>query len=129
MSQQQLTQIPSLGRDTFRTLQTLTGIAADGVTAIHRVRGGDTNEVLYRLDDIDQYEPFHFSDLNGLFSSVSPNIIDSVDIYTSGFPSRFGTHMRGVVDMHLVEPDRPVQGTIDVSLMAAPADARDYLEN
>lgn len=129
LTQQQLTRIPSLGRDTFRTLQTLPGIAADGVTAIHSVRGGDTNEVLYRLDGIEQYKPFHFSDLNGLFSSVNPNVVDSVDVYTSGFPSRFGTRMSGVVDMHLVEPERPVQGTIDVSVMAASADARGYVED
>ena len=126
LTQQQLTQIPSLGRDTFRTLQTLPGIAADGVTAIHSVRGGDTNEVLYRLDDIEQYKPFHFADLNSLFSSVNPNIIDSVDVYASGFPSRFGTRMSGVVDMRLVEPYQPVEGTVDVSVMAASADARGY---
>ncbi|MCY3859318.1 MAG: TonB-dependent receptor [Gammaproteobacteria bacterium] len=129
LTQQQLTQIPSLGRDTFRTLQTLPGIAADGVTAVHSVRGGDTNEILYRIDDIEQYKPFHFADLNGLFSSVNPHIIDSADIYISGFPSRFGTRMSGVVDMHLVEPSRPVQGTVDLSTMAFSADARGYSEN
>ena len=80
------------------------------LSAMHRIRGGDTNEVLYRLDGVDQYEPFHFADAYSLFSAVNPNVVDSVDVYVSGFPSRFGRRMSGVVDLHLVEPERAVAG-------------------
>ncbi len=129
LQQQRLNQIPSLGRDTLRTLQTLPGVSADGVSALHSIRGGDTNEVLYRLDGIDRFKPFHFADVNSLFSAVNPNIVDSVDVYLSGFPSRFGTRMTGVVDMHLMEPERPIQGTLDLGLVSASADARGYSGN
>jgi len=53
--------IPSVGGDTFRALHILPGVASDGVSAMHRIRGGDSNEVLYRLDGVDLYQPFHFS--------------------------------------------------------------------
>ena len=126
LNQQQLNLIPSTGGDTLRALRILPSVTSDGLSAKHRIRGGDNNEVLYRLDGVDQYEPFHFADVHSLFTAVNPNIIDSVDVYVSGFPSRFGTRMSGVVDLHLVEPERPLHGTVEVSALAAAADARGY---
>lgn len=129
LHRQQLDLIPSAAGDTLRALRTLPGVDSDGVSAMHRMRGGDINEVLYRLDGVELHKPFHFADAHSLFSAVNPNIVDSVDVYVSGFPSRFGTRMSGVVDLHLVEPERPLHGTLDLSAMAAAADARGYAGN
>lgn len=129
LHRRQLELIPSAGGDTLRALRILPGVDADGLSASHRIRGGDTNEVLYRLDGVELYKPFHFADAHSLFSAVNPGVVDSVDVYVSGFPSRFGTRMSGVVDLHLVEPERPVQGTVDLSAMAVAADARGYSGN
>ena len=129
LHRQQLELIPSAGSDTLRALRILPGVDADGVSARHRIRGGDTNEVLYRLDGVELYKPFHFADAHSLFAALNPSVVDSVDVYVSGFPSRFGTRMSGVVDLHLVEPERPVQGTVDLSAMSVAADARGYAGN
>ena len=129
LHRQQLDLIPSAGGDTLRALRILPGVDADGVSARHRIRGGDTNEVLYRLDGIELYKPFHFADAHSLFATVNPSVVDSVDVYVSGFPSRFGTRMSGVIDLHLVEPERPLQGTVELGAMAAAADARGYAGN
>ena len=126
LTRRHLDLIPSVGGDTFRALHILPGVASDGVSAMHRIRGGDSNEVLYRLDGVDLYQPFHFSDVRSLFAAVNPNVVDSVDVYVSGFPSRFGTRMSGVVDVHLVEPQRPLHGTVELSALAAAADGRGY---
>ena len=125
----QLSQIPAVGGDTLRSLHVLPGVASDGYSARHRIRGGDHNEVLYRLDGVTQFEAFHFSDIQSLFSAVNSNVIDSADVYVSGYPVRFGTRMSGVVDQHLVEPERPNHGTVDVNLLAASAELRGYHEN
>jgi len=129
LDQQQLTQIPAVGGDTLRSLQVLPSVSSDGYSARHRIRGGDHNEVLYRLDGVTQFEAFHFSDIQSLFSAVNPNVIDSADVYVSGFPVRFGTRMSGVVDLHLAEPEQPGHGTVDVNLLAASADLRGYRGN
>ncbi|MCY4057164.1 MAG: TonB-dependent receptor, partial [Gammaproteobacteria bacterium] len=126
---QQLDLIPSIGGDTLRALRVLPSVTSDGPSAKHRFRGGDSNEVLYRLDGVVQYAPFHFADAHSLFTVVNPNVVDSADVYVSGFPSRFGSRMSGVVDLHLVEPTRPLHGTVEVSALAAAADARGYLGN
>ncbi len=125
----QLSQIPALGGDALRSLHVLPGVATDGYSARHRIRGGDHNEVLYRLDGVTQFEAFHFSDVQSLFSAVNSNVIESADVYVSGYPVRFGTRMSGVVDQHLVEPERPSHGTVDVNLLAASADLRGYQGN
>ena len=126
---QQLDLIPSIGGDTLRALRFLPSVTADGPSAMHRFRGGDSNEVLYRLDGVVQYAPFHFADAHSLFTAVNPNVVDSADVYISGFPSRFGSRMGGVIDLHLVEPTRVLHGTLDVSALAAAADARGYAGN
>ena len=126
LARRQLEVIPSVGGDTLRALHVLPGVASDGVSAMHRIRGGASNEVLYRLDGVALHEPFHFAAARSLFAAVNPNVIDSVDVYVSGFPSRFGARLSGVVDMHLVEPQRPWQGSVEASALAAAADARGY---
>ena len=129
LDRQQLDLMPSIGGDTLRALRALPSITSDGPSAMHRIRGGDSNEVLYRLDGVVQYAPFHFADVHGLFTAINPNVVESADVYVSGFPSRFGSRMAGVVDVHLVEPKRPLQGTLDISALAASADARGYAGN
>lgn len=126
LTRRQLEVIPSVGGDKLRALHVLPGVASDGVSAMHRIRGGASDEVLYRLDGVTLHEPFHFAAARSLFAAVNPNVIDSVDVYVSGFPSRFGARMSGVVDMHLVEPQRPLQGSAELSALAAAADARGY---
>ena len=126
---QQLDLIPSIGGDTLRALRVLPSVTSDGPSAMHRFRGGDSNEVLYRLDGVVQYAPFHFADAHSLFTAVNPNVVDSADVYVSGFPSRFGSRMSGVIDLHLVEPTRPFHGTVDVGALAAAADTRGYADN
>ena len=129
LDKQQLTQIPAIGGDALRSLRVLPSVASDGYSLRHRIRGGDHNEVLYRLDEVTQYEAFHFSDIQGLFSAVNSNLIELADVYVSGFPVRFGTRLSGVVDLHLVEPERPNHGTVDINALAASADVRGYRGN
>lgn len=129
LERQHLDLIPSIGGDTLRSLRILPSITSDGPSAMHRIRGGDSNEVLYRLDGVVQYAPFHFADAHSLFTAVNPNIVDSADVYVSAFPSRFGSRMSGVVDLHLVEPTRPLHGTVEVGALAAAADLRGYTGN
>lgn len=89
-------------KDHMRMLQLLPGITAtNDLSSGLRIRGGDENESLYLLDDIEFYNIDHFF---GIFSAFEPNVIDSTSIYLSNFPVEYGGRTSGVVDMHLKEP-------------------------
>jgi hypothetical protein len=101
-------------------------MASSGVSARARVRGGDADEVLYMIDGVELVEPFHLRNFQNLFSVVNPNVLDIVDVYTSGFPVTLGTRMSGVVDLQLIEPTDTVQGELDLNLVTAAANARGF---
>lgn len=123
VDQEDLLATPSLGRDVLRSLEALPGIASSGVAARHQFRGGDVNEVLYRLDGVELLEPFHLPDVYDLFSAINMNIVDAVDVYVSGFPVNLGSRMSGVVDLELIQPTKPLSGNVDVNFVNATADA------
>ena len=127
LDQQALQTLPSLGRDVLRGLTALPGVASSGISARHRFRGGDSNEVLYRLDGIELLEPFHLSSVSDLFTAVNANIIDSADIYVAGFPVSLGSRMSGVVDLALVEPEDDFGGNIDINPITIAANAQGWL--
>jgi hypothetical protein len=127
IDQQDLQTMPSLGRDTLRSLDALPGIASSGVSARHQFRGGNVDEVLYRLDGIELLEPFHLPNVQDLFSAINLNIIESADVYVAGFPVTLGSRMSGVVDLELIEPTEEIAGSVDINLITAAADAHGWI--
>lgn len=123
LPQEDLQTLPSLGRDALRGLSVLPGTAPNGISARQRFRGGDDNEVLYRLDGITLAEPFHLNSAQSLFSAFNPNIIDSANVYLSGFPVSLGTRMSGVVDLNLIEADEAFSGNLDINSIAGAVNA------
>jgi len=97
-----LAQIQSMPRffgetDIMKTLQTLPGVQQgnEGSSAL-LVRGGTPDQNLILIDGFQIYNPSH---LIGIFSSVNPNFIQSVDIYKGAFPAHFGGRLSSVVDL------------------------------
>lgn len=129
LDHEDLLTLPSLGRDVLRGIDILPGVASNGISARYQFRGGDSNEVLYRLDGIELLEPFHLPSVQDLFGAVNINIIDSADIYVAGFPVDLGSRMSGVVDLELVEPIAEFSGGIDVNFITASTDARGWTGN
>ncbi len=129
LDHEDLLTLPSLGRDVLRGIDILPGIASNGISARYQFRGGDNNEVLYRLDGIELLEPFHLPSVQDLFGAVNINIIDSADIYVAGFPVDLGSRMSGVVDLELVEPVAKFSGGFDLNFITAATDARGWAGN
>ncbi len=121
LGQLELQVLPSLGRDVLRAVSYLPGQASVGVSARHHMRGGDSDEVLYRVDDQLLVEPFHMGDFHALFSTVNPSLVDSVDVHHAGFPASYGSRMSGIVDVRVIEPERPWQGTLSADSVTAAA--------
>lgn len=129
LGQQELQAIPSLGRDLLRAVNQLPGQASSGVSARNHIRGGNTDEVLYMVDDVELIEPFHLRDFQALFSAVNPWLVDSVDVYSGGFPVTFGNRLAGVVDLEVKPATDDLSGAVDVNLISASAYVQGGLGN
>jgi hypothetical protein len=72
--------------DLIKSLQQLTGVAAgtEMLSGLH-VHGGTGHDNLFLLDGVPLYQVSH---LAGLFSAFNTEVLDHVDFYKSGFPSR-----------------------------------------
>jgi outer membrane receptor protein involved in Fe transport len=111
--------LPDLGDDSLRAVQRLPGAAANGFDARANIRGGEVGELLVRLDQLRLYDPYHLEDFQGIFSSIDPRIVRTMDVYTGGFPAAFGDRMSGVIDVESLAPSVPLYHEIGVSFFNA----------
>jgi outer membrane receptor protein involved in Fe transport len=94
-----LALVPTLGSDAVRATLRLPGVSSAGVSAKPRIRGGLQDELLVMQDGVELLEPFHLADYHSPYSSIDYHTIESLDVYTGGFPSRYGYRMSGVMDI------------------------------
>ncbi len=81
--------------DIFRSIQSLSGVQTGGdVSARYYVRGSASNENLVQIDNAPVYNPFHAL---GIFSSLDPDIISSMEFYKGGFPAEFSNRLSSVL--------------------------------
>lgn len=100
----QIISQPGLRDDVFRSAGRLPGVTQNGLSAAPHVRGGGVDELLVLLDGFPIRQPYHLSGYQSVFSLIDPQLLARMDVFTGGFPARFGGRMSGVFDMHL--PDR-----------------------
>lgn len=106
---------PDIGEDALRAVSRLPGMAGNGVSSRNYVRGGEVGETLVRLDGLRLYEPFHLKDFQSIFSTLDPRVVDSMNVYTGGFPAAFGDRMSGVIDIASISPPESLYHEIGLS--------------
>ncbi|MDA9774411.1 TonB-dependent receptor [Saprospiraceae bacterium] len=62
------------------------------------VRGGGSDQNLMLMDGVPMYETNH---LIGLTSIFNENVVNSVDVATSGFSAKYGGRLSSVIDVHV----------------------------
>ena len=112
--------LPDIG-DALRIVNRLPGARTIGLSAIPRIRGGFRDETLVLFNNVELLEPVHLKDFHGLFSGLDPRVIKSIDVYTGGFPARYGNRMSGVLDIEPAEPPPRPAGALTLSLFNAGA--------
>ncbi len=85
--------------DPIRILNTLPGTASLGLSAKMNIRGGNDDELLIIFDDIELIDPFHIKDFQSLISGINARVIKTMDVYTGGYPVRYGQKMSGVMEI------------------------------
>jgi outer membrane receptor protein involved in Fe transport len=114
-----LEMLPEIGEDPLRAVARLPGVARPDYSSRVHLRGGTSEETLVRFDDLRLYDPFHFKDFYGVFSTIDPGIVSDIRVYTGGFPVTFGDSSSGVVEVAPRLPGRQFQGQAVLSLFTA----------
>lgn len=91
-------QVPGAQQDAMRAIRTVPGLA-DNLSSRPYVRGAFLEDVLVRFDGVAMVDPFHFKNFQNLISAFDPATVDRIDIYTGGFPVKYGTRSGGVIDI------------------------------
>jgi outer membrane receptor protein involved in Fe transport len=108
--------MPDIGEDPIRVTQRLPGTAASGASARTHFRGGEENEIGIMLNGQWLFDPFHIRDYQNVFSAIDARAIDGVEVYTGGFPVRYGDRMSGLVLMDALEPEESRHNEIGISV-------------
>ncbi|MGH8204182.1 MAG: TonB-dependent receptor plug domain-containing protein [Steroidobacteraceae bacterium] len=112
---------PVLGEDAIRALGRLPGMAQNGFSARSNVRGGETGETLTLVDGFPIREAFHHPAYNSAFGVLDSGLIADAEVYTGGFPVRYGNRMAGVFDFETIDPRRAATRALGVSVFDATA--------
>lgn len=97
-SDRQIDEMPGTKADSIRALHTAPGLASN-LSARPYVRGAMLDDVLFKYDGIALTEPFHFRNYQSVMSIFNPFTVDRADVYTGGFPVKYGTRSGGVIDL------------------------------
>ena len=96
--------LPSFGEEPLRAVQRLPGIASNGFSGLGAVRGGEPNETAIVLDGLRLYEPFHLKNFMSPVSLLDSRLIQSMQVYSGGFPVLYGDRMSAIIDATTVAP-------------------------
>ncbi len=116
IDQRTIQTLPDIGDDPMRAIQRLPGAAASGASAKTYLRGGDRGEVGIVLNGLRLFDPFHVRDYQSIFSAIDSRALEGIEVFTGGFPVRYGNRMSGMVLMESLEPLEDRHTEIGVSV-------------
>jgi len=119
LSRTEVRQIPGTFGDPFRAIELLPGVTPiiSGLPYFY-VRGAPPGNVGYFLDGI--RVPYLYHVAIGP-SVVHPGMVDSVELYSGGYPSRFGRYAGGIVSAETTAPTPVTRGEGNLRLYDAGA--------
>jgi hypothetical protein len=98
--------MPSPFGDFNKVLATLPGVVSNSeLSSTYSVRGGNYNENLVYVNDMEIYRPFLISagQQEGL-SFINPDLVKSVEFSTGGFQARYGDKLSSVLNVQYKRP-------------------------
>jgi outer membrane receptor protein involved in Fe transport len=108
---------PGGEEDSLRAIRTVPGLA-NSLSSRPFVRGAFLEDVLVRFDGIPLEDPFHFKNFQGLISAFDPATVDRIDVFTGGFPVKYGTRSAGVLDIAPRTETQGYQNRVGASLFS-----------
>lgn len=123
-------KIPGANPGVENLLQALPGVSSNNeLSTQYAVRGGNYDENLVYINDIEVYRPFliRSGQQEGL-SIVNPDLVRDIDFSAGGFQAKYGDKLSSVLD---ITYKRPVEfaASADVSLLGASLSAEGISKN
>ena len=106
---------PKYADDPLRVVARLPGITNNGESARLNIRGGSADEVLFLVDGFPVRQAFHVPGQQAPFSAFDASLVSTIDVYTGGFPLRYGEAMSGVVELNTLPPDPELHSSLSAS--------------
>lgn len=113
-----VTVIPTMGGGIESIIKTLPGVASNNeLSSQYSVRGGNYDENLVYVNDIEIYRPFlvRSGQQEGL-SFLNPDLVSSILFSAGGFDARYGDKMSSVLDIQYKKPTQ-FAGSASLSLL------------
>lgn len=123
-------EIPTSGGGIEALLKTLPGVSSNNeLSSQYNVRGGNYDENLIYVNDVEIYRPFlvRSGQQEGL-SFVNPDLVESLRFSAGGFEARYGDKMSSVLDVTYKRPDK-FSATVMGSLLGASVSAEGASKN
>ncbi len=117
-----MTFIPTINASVEDLIKTLPGVSSrNELSSQYSVRGGNFDENLVFVNDIEIYRPFlvRAGQQEGQ-SFLNPDLVSGISFSAGGFDAKYGDKMSSVLDIKYKKPSR-FAGSADVSLMGANA--------
>jgi hypothetical protein len=114
--------IPSPNGSFEAVIKTLPGVSSNNeLSSQYNVRGGNFDENLVYVNDIQVYRPFLIRSGNqeGL-SFINPDLIKNINFSAGGFEARYGDKMSSVLAVEYKEPEE-FAGSVSASLLGGSA--------
>ncbi len=123
--------LPTAGAGAVETmLKTLPGVSSNNeLSSQYSVRGGNFDENLVYVNDIEVYRPFliRSGQQEGL-SFINSDMVSTIDFSAGGFDAKYGDKMSSVLDIKYRKPS-DFRGSASVSLLGASAHFEDVALN
>jgi hypothetical protein len=106
--------------DVLRSLQYVPGVQFTGdASARYYVRGGTNNQNLVLLDDAPIYNPYHAL---GIFSSIDPEMINSMEFHKGAYPTEFSGRLSSVLKINTKDGNKnKFSASASISFISAKA--------
>ncbi len=101
--------------DAIKTLQMMPGVSSSGSMFDSRmyIQGGDFDEWIGSMDGVYIMNPYRWG---GRISMFNPYILESIDLYTAGYPAEYGQGLSGVVAVETKNGNKDrLKGFFDIS--------------
>ena len=122
-----LDALPSAGSGAVETmLKTLPGVSSNNeLSSQYSVRGGNFDENMVYVNDIEVYRPFliRSGQQEGL-SFINSDMVSTIDFSAGGFDAKYGDKMSSVLDIKYRKPS-DFRGSASVSMLGATAHFED----
>ncbi len=120
-------RVPGAEDDPVRALRALPGFVSN-LSGRPYIRGSLADDVLIRYDEVALLDPFHLKNFQSLISAINPAAVARLDVYSGGFPARFGTRSAGVIDITAPSREQGYEHSASLSLLAAGASSIGHSE-